>query len=162
MEFIGREEEFGILEYQYSMKRPFVILKGRRRMGKNRLLEEFLKDNTGRREETREEQERAVRHIGQFPFAMVPFRPPLQEFDFREGERSRRAEPERPFHGCAHVAFVFEDVCREELRRCLLSEGVSAEHGKYWGRAESTSSLWRKRTARPTSRNASSRRNRLA
>ncbi len=34
----------------------------------------------------------------------------------------------------AHVAFVFEDVCREELRRYLLSNGIYAEYGKYWGK----------------------------
>jgi len=36
----------------------------------------------------------------------------------------------------AHVAFVFEDVCREELRRYLLSQGICAEYGKYWGKGE--------------------------
>lgn len=36
----------------------------------------------------------------------------------------------------AHVAFVFEDVCREELRRYLLSKGIYAEYGKYWGKGE--------------------------
>ena len=36
----------------------------------------------------------------------------------------------------AHVAFVFEDVCREELRRYMLSKGIHAEYGKYWGKGE--------------------------
>ena len=44
MEFIGREEELKILEEQYALDHSFVILKGRRRVGKSRLLEEFLKD----------------------------------------------------------------------------------------------------------------------
>ncbi len=43
MEFIGREEELAVLEEQYVTPHPFVILKGRRRVGKSRLLEEFLK-----------------------------------------------------------------------------------------------------------------------
>ncbi len=44
MEFMGREEELKILEEQYALDHSFVILKGRRRVGKSRLLEEFLKD----------------------------------------------------------------------------------------------------------------------
>ena len=36
----------------------------------------------------------------------------------------------------AHAAFVFEDVCREELRRYLLSQDICAEYGKYWGKGE--------------------------
>ena len=44
MEFIGRDEELKILEEQYALDHSFVILKGRRRVGKSRLLEEFLKD----------------------------------------------------------------------------------------------------------------------
>lgn len=36
----------------------------------------------------------------------------------------------------AHVAFVFESVCREELRRYLRGRGIAAEYGKYWGKGE--------------------------
>lgn len=36
----------------------------------------------------------------------------------------------------AHVAFVFENVCREELKRYLRGEGIAAEYGKYWGNGE--------------------------
>ena len=43
MEFIGRDDELRILEEQFSQDHAFVILKGRRRVGKSRLLEEFLK-----------------------------------------------------------------------------------------------------------------------
>lgn len=46
MEFIGREEELNLLEEQYALDHSFVILKGRRRVGKSRLIEEFLKDKT--------------------------------------------------------------------------------------------------------------------
>lgn len=44
MEFIGREDELKLLEEQYAMDHSFVIVKGRRRVGKSRLLEEFMKD----------------------------------------------------------------------------------------------------------------------
>lgn len=36
----------------------------------------------------------------------------------------------------AHVAFVFENVCREELRNYLRGKGIAAEYGKYWGNGE--------------------------
>ncbi|MBR2255319.1 MAG: hypothetical protein IJ856_05875, partial [Candidatus Methanomethylophilaceae archaeon] len=36
----------------------------------------------------------------------------------------------------AHVAFVFESVCREELRRYLREQGIAAEYGKYCGNGE--------------------------
>ncbi len=36
----------------------------------------------------------------------------------------------------AHVAFVFENVCREELKRYLRERGTAAEYGKYWGNGE--------------------------
>lgn len=35
-----------------------------------------------------------------------------------------------------HVAFVFENVCREELRNYLRGKGIAAEYGKYWGNGE--------------------------
>ena len=36
----------------------------------------------------------------------------------------------------AHVAFVFENVCREELKRYLRERRTVAEYGKYWGNGE--------------------------
>lgn len=36
----------------------------------------------------------------------------------------------------AHVGFVFEDVCREELREYLRAKGIAAEYGKHWGSGE--------------------------
>ena len=45
MDFIGREREMEVLQYQYeSVEHPFVIIKGRRRVGKSRLITEFCKD----------------------------------------------------------------------------------------------------------------------
>ena len=45
MEFIGRTEEMRILQDQYDRtEHPFVIIKGRRRVGKSRLIREFCKD----------------------------------------------------------------------------------------------------------------------
>ena len=45
MDFIGRECEMEVLQYQYeSVEHPFVIIKGRRRVGKSRLITEFCKD----------------------------------------------------------------------------------------------------------------------
>lgn len=44
MEFISREEEMSVLEEQYSaQEHSFVIVKGRRRVGKSRLIREFIK-----------------------------------------------------------------------------------------------------------------------
>lgn len=34
----------------------------------------------------------------------------------------------------SHVSFVFEDVCRDELRRYLRSKGIAARYGSYWER----------------------------
>ncbi len=45
MDFIGREQEMRILQDQYDrVEHPFVIIKGRRRVGKSRLIKEFCKD----------------------------------------------------------------------------------------------------------------------
>ena len=45
MDFIGRAREMEVLQYQYgSVEHPFVIIKGRRRVGKSRLIMEFCKD----------------------------------------------------------------------------------------------------------------------
>ena len=45
MEFIGRTEEMKILQDQYDrVEHPFAIIKGRRRVGKSRLIREFCKD----------------------------------------------------------------------------------------------------------------------
>ena len=45
MDFIGRTEEMRILQDQYDrVEHPFVIVKGRRRVGKSRLIREFCKD----------------------------------------------------------------------------------------------------------------------
>ena len=45
MEFIGRTEEMKVLQDQYErVEHPFVIIKGRRRVGKSRLIKEFCKD----------------------------------------------------------------------------------------------------------------------
>ena len=45
MDFIGREQEMKVLQDQYDrIDHPFVIIKGRRRVGKSRLIREFCKD----------------------------------------------------------------------------------------------------------------------
>lgn len=45
MRFIGRETELSVLEEQYSgIDHPFVIIKGKCRVGKSRLILEFIKD----------------------------------------------------------------------------------------------------------------------
>ncbi len=45
--FINREEELEILEKEWKKENAFVIVYGRRRIGKTRLIEEFLKDKEG-------------------------------------------------------------------------------------------------------------------
>ncbi len=45
--FINREEELKILEREWKKENAFVIVYGRRRIGKTRLIEEFLKDKNG-------------------------------------------------------------------------------------------------------------------
>ena len=45
MEFIGRDVELSVLQEQYiGQEHPFVIIKGRRRVGKSKLIQEFIKD----------------------------------------------------------------------------------------------------------------------
>ncbi len=44
MEFIGRDRELSTLERAYSGNASLVLLTGRRRIGKTRLLKEFIKD----------------------------------------------------------------------------------------------------------------------
>lgn len=43
MKFTGREKEIECLESQYSSKHPFVVITGRKRIGKTRLVSEFIK-----------------------------------------------------------------------------------------------------------------------
>ena len=43
--FIGRKEELGFLENEYNKKRSsFVIIYGRRRVGKTTLIKEFIRN----------------------------------------------------------------------------------------------------------------------
>lgn len=44
LEFIGRTEELAILEREYQKESSFVLLTGRRRIGKTRLIKEFVKN----------------------------------------------------------------------------------------------------------------------
>lgn len=44
MEFIGREEELKILEREYNRSSSFVVIYGRRRVGKTTLIKQFIKD----------------------------------------------------------------------------------------------------------------------
>ena len=45
MDFIGRKKEMEVLQNQYDrVEHPFVIIKGRRRVGKSRLIREFCKN----------------------------------------------------------------------------------------------------------------------
>ena len=46
MKFIGRKREMEKLESEYSRDRSFVVIYGRRRVGKTTLIKEFLKDKT--------------------------------------------------------------------------------------------------------------------
>ena len=45
MKFVNRKKELGILEKEYIRKQAnFVVIYGRRRIGKTRLIEQFLKN----------------------------------------------------------------------------------------------------------------------
>ena len=44
MEFIGRKREMEKLESEYSRDSSFVVIYGRRRVGKTTLIKEFLKN----------------------------------------------------------------------------------------------------------------------
>lgn len=46
MKFIGRERELQLLEKEYMRDSGFVVLYGRRRVGKTTLIKEFIKDKT--------------------------------------------------------------------------------------------------------------------
>lgn len=43
MDFIGRKNELEVLEDEYSKKNSFILMTGRRRVGKTRLLKEFMR-----------------------------------------------------------------------------------------------------------------------
>lgn len=47
MQFIGRQVELARLEAEYSRDSSFVVIYGRRRVGKTTLIKEFLKQKTG-------------------------------------------------------------------------------------------------------------------
>ena len=44
MKFIGRQSELQTLEQEYRRDGGFVVIYGRRRVGKTRLIKEFIKD----------------------------------------------------------------------------------------------------------------------
>lgn len=44
MEFIGRTKELSDLKQEYNNKHSFVVIYGRRRIGKTALIQEFIKD----------------------------------------------------------------------------------------------------------------------
>ena len=44
MKFIGRQSELRTLEQEYRRDGGFVVIYGRRRVGKTRLIKEFIKD----------------------------------------------------------------------------------------------------------------------
>lgn len=46
MKFIGRRKELEALEQEYQRDGGFVVLYGRRRVGKTTLIKEFIKDKT--------------------------------------------------------------------------------------------------------------------
>ena len=47
MKFIGRQSELQTLEQEYHREGGFVVIYGRRRVGKTRLIKEFIKDKNG-------------------------------------------------------------------------------------------------------------------
>ena len=47
MKFIGRQSELQTLEQEYRRDGGFVVIYGRRRVGKTRLIKEFIKDKNG-------------------------------------------------------------------------------------------------------------------
>ena len=44
MEFIGRTKELSDLEQEYNNSHSFVVIYGRRRIGKTALIQEFIKN----------------------------------------------------------------------------------------------------------------------
>ena len=46
MEFIGRSKELEVLEQEYQRPGGFVVLYGRRRVGKTTLIKEYIKGKT--------------------------------------------------------------------------------------------------------------------
>ena len=48
MKFIGRTNELAALEKEYQRESSFVVIYGRRRVGKTRLIKEFIKKKTNR------------------------------------------------------------------------------------------------------------------
>ncbi len=46
MDFIGRQAEMDVLENQYRLDHPFVLMYGRRRVGKSTLIKRFISGKT--------------------------------------------------------------------------------------------------------------------
>lgn len=44
MRFIGRKDELAALEREYKRESGFVVIYGRRRVGKTTLIKQFIKD----------------------------------------------------------------------------------------------------------------------
>lgn len=60
MDFMGREKEMTLLDAEFRKNHSLVIIKGRRRVGKSRLIEEFLKDKEHLYYETDSETKQSI------------------------------------------------------------------------------------------------------
>ncbi len=60
MDFMGREKEMTLLDAEFRKDHSLVIIKGRRRVGKSRLIDEFLKDKEHLYYETDSETKQSI------------------------------------------------------------------------------------------------------
>ena len=72
MKFIGRQSELQTLEQEYHREGGFVVIYGRRRVGKTRLIKEFIKDTRLLTAGSASEKKRFDRGYASLKFEFLP------------------------------------------------------------------------------------------
>ena len=83
MEFIGRTKELSDLEQEYNNSHSFVVIYGRRRIGKTALIQEFIKGKPALYFLATEESEKLILMIGlSSSNCLPPFLAKIQKCSF--------------------------------------------------------------------------------
>ena len=107
MEFIGRTKELKDLEQEYKNKHSFVVLYGRRRIGKTELIKQFIKDKPALYFLATEEAE---------PQSMKRFSASLAEFTKQEYLKNAN------FNDWIELFKIFADVQNNQTKVLVLDE----------------------------------------
>ena len=92
MKFIGRKNEMAKLGAEYKRDSSFVVIYGRRRVGKTTLIKEFLKDKTAFYFLATEEIEsQSMKRLAQRIQSQ-------RLFQLQTGKRQQREHDDRPHH----------------------------------------------------------------